>query len=154
MVNIIEKHRMLRLDLINEMNIDGDTNKIFYLYENSSDWPNGFMFAEFKNQFVFVKDCNQKTIHFYNDFFQKIKLIYSFLELNTDDYHVLNDIISFFKTNKSIAITPTDTPFNPYKFAADCQFQVIDKPFKISIIEASIENIYAVEPERKNNSSN
>ena len=147
MVNNIEKHRMLRLDLVNEMNINGDSNKLFYFYKNIQDWPNGFMFAEFKAQFIFVKDDNQKTIYFYNDFYQKIKLMYSCLELNTDDFYLMNDMESFFKTNKSIKLTSTDKPFNPNLFANQYQFQVIEKPFEINVIEASILNRYMVEKE-------
>jgi hypothetical protein len=138
---------MLRLDLVNEMNINGDSNKLFYFYKNIQDWPNGFMFAEFKAQFIFVKDDNQKTIYFYNDFYQKIKLMYSCLELNTDDFYLMNDMESFFKTNKSIKLTSTDKPFNPYLFAQQYKFQVIEKPFEINVIEASILNMYMVEKE-------
>jgi hypothetical protein len=138
---------MLRLDLVNEMNINGDSNKLFYFYKNIQDWPNGFMFAEFKAQFIFVKDDNQKTIYFYNDFYQKIKLMYSCLELNTDDFYLMNDMESFFKTNKSIKLTSTDKPFNPNLFANQYQFQVIEKPFEINVIEASILNRYMVEKE-------
>jgi len=147
MLNNVEKHRMLRLDLVNEMNINGDSNKLFYFYKNIQDWPNGFMFAEFKAQFIFVKDDNQKTIYFYNDFYQKVKLMYSCLELNTDDFYLMNDMESFFKTNKSIKLTSTDKPFNPYLFAQQYKFQVIEKPFEINVIEASILNRYMVEKE-------
>ncbi|GAA4053402.1 hypothetical protein [Flavobacterium chungnamense] len=147
MVNTIEKHRMLRLDLLEQVTINNDSSKGYYFYSYPQDWPNGFMFAEFKAQFIFVKDDNQKTIYFYNDFYQKVKLMYSCLELNTDDFYLMNDMESFFKTNKSIKLTSTDKPFNPYLFAKHYQFQVIEKPFEINVIEASILNRYMVEKE-------
>lgn len=156
MINTIEKHRMLRLDLVDKMNINKDAIKTYYFYNNCSNWPDGFMFADLKSQFLFVKDYSKKIIYFYDDFYQRVKLMYSCLELNTDDCYVMNDIVSFFKTNKSIKIAPSDTPFNPYQFAGDYKFQVIEKPFEINLIEASIQNLYEFENDikKKNNSSN
>ncbi|GAA4074239.1 hypothetical protein GCM10022389_19730 [Flavobacterium cheonanense] len=150
MVNTIEKHRMLRLDLLEQVTINNDSSKGYYFYSYPQDWPNGFMFSEFKAQFIFVKDYNQKTIYFYNDFYQKVKLMYSCLELNAEDCYIMNDLESFFKTNKSIKLISTDTPFNPYLFAQKYQFQVIEKPFAISVIEASILNMYRVEKGKNN----
>lgn len=149
MINAIEKHRMLRLDLVDKINTNKDANKTYFFYYNYSNWPDGFMFADLKSQFLFVKDFSKKTIYFYDDFYQRVKLMYSCLELNMDDCYVMNDIVSFFKTNKSIKLSPSDISFNPYQFAGDYKFLVIEKPFEISIIEASIENIYAVEEVRK-----
>ncbi|RAR73721.1 hypothetical protein [Flavobacterium aciduliphilum] len=150
MVNTIEKHRMLRLDLLEQVTINNDSSKGYYFYSYPQDWPNGFMFADFKTQFILLKDDNQKIIYLYDDFYQRVKLMYSCLELNTEDCYIMNDLESFFKTNKSIKLISTDSPFNPYLFAQQYQFQVIEKPFEISVIEASILNMYRVEKGKNN----
>ena len=75
MVKTIEKHRMLRLDLLEQVTINNVSSKGYYFYSYPQNWPNGFMFADFKTQFILLKDDNQKIIYLYDDFYQRVKLM-------------------------------------------------------------------------------
>ena len=122
MINPITKHTMLRLDLLESFSIEVYPTKTFYKYQETNEWPRGFLFKNCTGRIVIEKDTYTKQLLFERAFFDEIKNSYLYCTLPSDDEYVKRDLELFFSSN--IDIKDNDNIlYNPIEFGAN-EFQI------------------------------
>ena len=121
MINIRQKHRILRLDLLHTKMVNQFPEKTLFQYPDLDYCPRNLQ--EFSNKVVIEKDTNSNILWFEKSFFEEIKFFYRFSGLNDDNDFIINDLTAnFFQINEIVE----GNGFNPSEFGIGMQIKIAD----------------------------
>lgn len=119
MINIRQKHRILRLDLLHTKMVNQFPEKTLFQYPDLDYCPRNLQ--EFSNKVVIEKDTNSNILWFEKSFFEEIINLYRLSSLEDDEEFIINDLqTNFFNCDESIG----NEKFNPSEFGAGMQIKI------------------------------